>query len=150
FPGETTIAITGSGVTISNINASSLTAMTATFAIASDATLGARNVTVMTSGGTSAPRTFTITGPPPTLASVSPNTRAQNPSVNVTLSGTDFVPGGTTISLGAGVAINNTNVVSPTSMTATLVIAPDAQLGIRGLVVTTSNGTSNSVNFTVL
>jgi cytochrome c peroxidase len=150
FLGDTTIAITGSGVTISNINVSSLTAMTATFAIASDATLGARNVTVMTSGGTSAPRTFTITGPPPTLTSVSPNTGAQNTSVNVTLTGTDFVPGGTTISLGAGVAINNSNVVSPTSMTATFVIAPEAQLGTRGLVVTTTNGTSNSVTFTVL
>ena len=150
FPGETTIAITGPGVTISNINVSSLTAMTATFTIASDATLGARNVTVMTSGGTSAPRTFTITGPAPKLTSVSPNTAAQNTSINVTLTGTDFVPGGTTINTGGGVAVNNANVVSATSMTATFVIAPDAQLGTRGLVVTTTNGTSNSVDFTVL
>jgi cytochrome c peroxidase len=150
FPGDTTIAITGPGVTISNINVSSLTAMSATFAIASDAPLGARNVTVMTSGGTSAPRTFTITGPPPTLTSTSPNTGAQNTSVNVTLTGTNFVPGGTTINPGGGVAVNNTNVVSASSMTATFVIAPEAQVGARNVTVTTGNGTSNPVVFTVL
>lgn len=55
------LAVSGSGVTVSNVAVGSATSITATFAIASDAAAGDRTVTVTTAGGTSGGQTFTVT-----------------------------------------------------------------------------------------
>ena len=85
----------------------------------------------------------------PALTSIAPNSGARGNNVNVTLTGTGLT-GATTINLsGTGVTFNNLVVVSDTSITATFVIAPTATLGGRTVSVTTPNGTSNNVTFTV-
>lgn len=87
----------------------------------------------------------------PTLTSVLPNAGVQGTSVPVTLTGTNFVTGATTVTVaGGGVTASSVSVTSPTSLTATLVIDPMAQPGARSVSVTTANGTSGLVTFTVM
>jgi hypothetical protein len=58
--GATTVAISGANVTVSSVTVTGPGTLLANFNIASGAATGARNVTVSTSVGTSAPMTFTI------------------------------------------------------------------------------------------
>jgi hypothetical protein len=83
-----------------------------------------------------------------TLTSISPNSGNTGASVAVTLTGNNFSPG-STVSAGPGISISNVNVVSPTQMTATMAIAPNAPAGLVGVSVTDASGDSNSVGFTV-
>ena len=58
--GATTVAVSGAGVTVNTVVVSSSTSLTANFVIDSNATAGARTVTVTTAFGTSGGQTFTI------------------------------------------------------------------------------------------
>ena len=60
---------------------------------------GPRTVTVTTAGGTTAPQGFTINCRRPTLTSVSPNQGIRGTTVAVTLTGTNFVVGATTVAV---------------------------------------------------
>jgi sugar lactone lactonase YvrE len=142
----------GSGITVSSINVLNDRTMTATFTIDSAAgTLGNHNVTITTAGGTSGALVFAVLGPP-TLASLNPIAGPTGSTVNVTLTGTNFVIGATTVSIaGTGVTVNVTNPTntSTTARVAAFTIAPDATPGARAVTVSTAAGTSGSVNFTV-
>jgi sugar lactone lactonase YvrE len=100
---------------------------------------------------------------PPALTSIAPPNGATGTTVTATLSGTGFLGGtgatgtsacrvnGTTVFVsGAGVSVAGVNVTTDTSLTATMIIAPDAQLGPRDVTVTTDSGTSGAVQFTVI
>jgi IPT/TIG domain-containing protein len=148
--GATTVAVSGSNVTVSNVSVSSATSLTADFVVGSSAALGDRNVTVTTAGGTTAAKTFTVNPPAPTLTAVSPTTGVQGTTVAVTLTGTNFVSGATTVAVsGSNVTVNNVSVSSGTSLTADFVIASSAALGDRNVTVTTSGGTTAAKTFTV-
>src|SRR5205823_6340949 len=56
----TGIQVDGTGVTVSSVAVSGTTAVTATFTIASNASLGAHNVRITTGGGESNALTFTV------------------------------------------------------------------------------------------
>ena len=115
--------------------------------------MGLRTVTVTTAAGTSGPRIFTITPPAPgapTLTSVTPNQGIQGTTVAVTLTGTNFVVGATTVTVsGGGVTVNNVVVGSSTSLTANFVLDPAAAAGARSVTVTTAAGTSGAQTFTI-
>jgi hypothetical protein len=68
--------------------------------------------------------------------------------VDVTITGTGLdtilLPGG--LSFGEGILVGNVNVVSPTTLTATLVIQPTADLGFRDVSVTTDTGTDTELD----
>jgi sugar lactone lactonase YvrE len=149
FISGATVSINNAGVTVSNVSVVSSTQISATFTIAATATVGAANVTVTTSAGTSNAVTFTITSPAPTLTSISPNSGAQGTAVTVTLTGTNFISGATVGISNAGVAVSNVTVVSATQITATFTIASNATTGAANVTVTTSGGTSNAVTFTI-
>ena len=107
-------------------------------------------MTVTTAGGTSAPQGFTINLPPPTLTSVAPNQGTRGTTVAVTLTGTNFVAGATVVNVsGADVTATNVVVVSPTSLTASVVLDPAAAVGARTVTVTTAGGTSGAQTFTI-
>ena len=107
-------------------------------------------MTVTTAGGTSGPQGFTINLPPPTLTSVSPNQGIRGTTVAVTLTGTNFVAGATTVNVsGAGVTVTNVVVGSPTSLTASFVLDLAAAAGPRTVTVTTAGGTSGAQTFTI-
>jgi 6-phosphogluconolactonase (cycloisomerase 2 family) len=149
--GGTTVSVSGTGVSVNNVSVSSSTSLTADFVIAGGATLGAHNVTVTTASGTSGAQTFTINPPPPTLATVNPNQGAQGGTRTVTLTGTNFVPGATSVSVsGSNVTVSNVNVSSATQLTADFAVALSAALGARNVTVTTAGGTSGAQTFTVI
>ncbi len=98
----------------------------------------------------SGPVQFTVLPAAPTLAGVAPNFGAQGSTVAVTLTGTNFATGATTVTVnGLGVATNSVVVTSSTSLTVNIVLAADAALGAEGVSVTTVGGTSASKPFTV-
>ena len=71
-------------------------------------------------------------------------------TVAVTLTGTDFVVGATTVAVsGYLVTVNTVVVSSSTSLTANFVIDPAAATGGRAVTVTTAGGTSGPQTFTV-
>ena len=133
------------GVTISNVVAGGAL-LTATFAIAAGASLGGRSVTVTTANGTSNAMTFTVNPPGPSLTAISPSSGGRGASVPVTISGSDL--SGASINAISGVTISNV-VSSDTQVTATFGVAANASPGGRSVTVTTANGTSNAVTFTV-
>ena len=123
--GATTVLFSGPGVTVANVVVTSSNTITAQFQIAAGATLGAQNVSVMTSGGTSGNQTFTVNPPLPTLTSVSPTSGVQGNAVPVTLTGTNFVAGSTiNVPGGGGITVSATTVTSATTITATFTLLP--------------------------
>ena len=69
----------------------------------------------------------------------------------VTLIGTNFIVGATSVvAAGGGVVVNNIVVGSTTSLTANFVIDPAAAAGARTVTVTTIGGTSNGQSFTII
>jgi IPT/TIG domain len=84
-----------------------------------------------------------------TVTSVAPPTGAQGTSVNITLDGSNFVPGAVVNVTGTGVMSSNVVVVTASEITATLTINAGAATGSYSLSVTGPNGTSNTVPFTV-
>lgn len=151
--GATTVAVSGSGVTATNVVVNTATSISANLVIAGGAATGARNVTCTTVGGTSSARTFTVAAAAPsvpTLTSVTPATGVQGTTVPVTLVGTNFVADATTVAVsGSGVSVNTVVVGSGTSLTANVVIAAGAAATTRTVKVTTSAGTSGAQNFVV-
>ena len=128
-------------MTVTNIAVSSETSLTANFVLDAAAAEGLRTVTVTTSIGTSGPRIFTITPPAlgaPTLASITPGEGIRGLTITVTLTGTNFVVGATTVAVGGtGVTVSNVAVSSTTSLTASFALDPAASAGARSVTVTT-------------
>lgn len=149
--GNTTVSVSGTGVTVNNVSASSATSATADFVIASGATVGARQVTVTTGTGSSGSQNFNVNSAlAPTLTSLSPNNGNVGVVTNVTLNGTNFVNGSTTISIsGSGVSAFNVVFVSVTQITADFGVAPGTASGPRTVTVSTPDGTSGPQTFTV-
>ena len=94
--GVSTVGVLGSNITV---NSQSVTD-------------GIRNFTVTNSppeGGTSNQVGFTVgNNPLPTLISVKPDTIARQQTVALTLRGTNFYSGITTVTLGSGITMNGT------------------------------------------
>jgi hypothetical protein len=91
-------------------------------------------------------RTITVNPAPgpPTLTSISPGYVIQNTATTVTLNGTNFVPGNTTINNSyTGLSISNVTVAGSTSLTATFTVAANAPIGSTTFSVTTPSGTSS-------
>jgi uncharacterized repeat protein (TIGR01451 family) len=145
-----TVTASGDGVAVRNVKLDADDSVNATFAIASDAAPGVRNITLTTPGGTSTAASFTILPPPPTLTKVTPGigARGATGSLDVTLSGTNFVPG-LVLDGGSKISVTDVQVVSSTEATAKLVVAPGASLGPADIRVTTTGGSSNALPFTI-
>jgi predicted hotdog family 3-hydroxylacyl-ACP dehydratase len=137
---------TGNNISVQSFTVVNDTTITATVVIASGAGVGPHNFTVTTPGGTTNPVTFTVQAP--RLTSISPNAGARGTSVNVTLTGTGLT-GATALNTGNNIAVQNFTVVSSTTITATVVIANTAGVGIHNFTVTAPGGTTNPAAFTV-
>src|SRR6202040_1459270 len=119
FIAGATIGLSGTGITVSSTTVVSATQITATFTIVGSATVGAQNVTVTTTAGTSGVQTFTVNQAPPTLSAISLNSGVQGQSVLVTLTGTNFIAGAAVGLSGTGITVSGTTVVSATQINAT-------------------------------
>jgi hypothetical protein len=145
--GGTTVTVAGGGVSVTSVVVAGGTSLTANFVIDRLQAEGPRTVTVTTAAGTSSGQIFTVTVPlppgTPTLASVSPNQGTRGTTVAVTLTGTNFIAGATSVTVGgSGATVTNVVVGSTTSLTANVVIDPTAAVGLRTVTVTTGIGTS--------
>ena len=148
--GDTSIAVSGTGVTVTDVTVTDANGLTATLTIDPDAELGEREVRVTTTGGTSGPVGFTIEQAPPVLTAITPESGEQGTTVDVTLSGDYFESGDTSMVVsGTGVTVTDVTVTDATELTATLTIDPDAELGERDVTLTTGGGTSDPVGFTI-
>jgi len=142
FTNSSVVAL-GAGITVSSLAAADSTHLSAQLAIAGNATVGPRTLTV-TSGTevVTLANAFTVTALvlPPSLSSVSPaagQQGQQNLSVTITGSFTHFVQGTTTASFGLGITVALLTINSATSATAVLNIDPAAATGARNVTVTT-------------
>jgi hypothetical protein len=149
-PGTTIDA--GTGITVSNISVSpNFGTLTATLTIAANATTGVRTLHVKASATSPIVNVnITINPPPaaPTLTNISPAAGPQNGFVTVTLTGTNFINGGTVINFsGTGVTVSNINFASATSITAFLTLSDP---GNQNVSVTTAGGTSATVPFAIV
>jgi hypothetical protein len=149
FAANSTVNVSGSGVTVSNVQVVSATQITATFGIAANATPGGYPVSVTSGGINSNGVTFTVTTMVPVLSSLSPESGGAGNSVPVTLTGSNFVAGATLSSTNSSLSFSNVNVVSGTQITATFTVASNASPGSAPVTVTTSYGTSNAVGYTI-
>ena len=151
FQSGATVAVSGAGVSVTGVTVVSSAQITATFVIAATAATGAHSVAVTTGAGTSAPQSFTVNTPPakPTLTSLTPNAAARGATVNVTLTGTNFMSPATVAVQGGATSVSNVVVVSPTKITATFHVSSSATRRSRNTTVTTPAGTSNALPFTV-
>ena len=139
-PGATTMNF-GSGVTVDSLRVSNVSQLFAFISIARDAAVGARDVTVanaLPGGGTQTrPAAFEVVYPIPMIINVSPTTGRPGQTLIDTLTGSGFFDGATTVSFGAGVAVNSTTVNGVgNQIIASITIAPDAAPGPRNVTVT--------------
>jgi len=154
--GETTVAVSGGGITVSGVTVTSSTTLTATFTISAGAsTTAAHNVTVTVAGAAAASNAVPFTVQGPTLTALSPNS-ATHPAtgtaaVAVTITGANLTGATGLTGLGGGVTLGpgTFTVVNSTTITATLNVASTATTGIRNIGVTTPIGTTNTLPFTV-
>jgi len=147
--GSTTVTVTGtnfvSGATTVNFGVTSGTNVSVLSATSLTVTSPAElantvDITVTTAGGTSATSAadhFTYDAAP-TVTNVSPASGVLVAGTSLTITGTNFITGATTVSFG-GTPGTNVSVSSPTSLTVT---APADSSGPVNVTVTTAGGTS--------
>ena len=136
----------GSGITVQSCAFASATLLTANISVFFNATIGARNITVTNPDGQSAQLAngFSVVqgtiNPPPTLTAVSPNSGAQGESgLNVSLTGTDFLPN-PTCTFGEGITVNNCTYNSATQLTANITITSTAFIAASNVTVMNADG----------
>lgn len=109
--------------------------------IPAGAAAGSRSVTVTIAplGGGSATLTngFTILNPLPAISSATPSEGGRGSVLNVSIIGSGFFADATSVSFGAGIAVQSSSIISPTELSATIGIDPLADPGVR--TVTISN-----------
>jgi hypothetical protein len=149
FMGATVVSF-GSGITINSFTVNSSTQITASIAIGSSATLGVRDVSVTTPGGTVTKTSgFAVNQASVSITSVSPNQGNQGETLDVTITGTYFT-GATAVSFGSGITVNSFTVNSSSQITASIAISGSAALGSRDISVTTPGGMATKTSgFTV-
>lgn len=132
-PGATTVTIGGTAASVTYV------ASTELLVTVPAGTAGTADVIVTTPGGSATlPAGYTYV-PPPTVAGVDPRTVAVAGGQNVVITGTGFVAGETTVTIG-GVAATDVRVVSGTTLACT---APAHAPGSADIVVTTPGGTAS-------
>ena len=93
-----------------------------------------------------------ITGRPlPGMIGIAPVVGTQGTTIPVTITGMNFIAGSTTVQVsGSGVAAGPVLVSTPQSLSTTFTIDTTARLDVRDVTVTTPQGTSNRLWFTIV
>jgi hypothetical protein len=130
------LSFAGTGVAVLSQNRVDAGTIMATVSIAGAATPGARTVSVVNGdGGRGSTGTAFAVNAAPTVTGISPATLARGGSAQVTITGTNFVPGAT-VSLSTGVTVSDVQVVDANTITATVVVAGTTGTGSRTVLVT--------------
>ena len=138
FAGVTVVGI-GSGISIDSVTVLSISQIRVRITIPYTAASGPRDVWVSNSGG-NGPVTlsgaFTVLNPTPAVTAVSPVVGGRGKTLTLTLSGSDFISGVTTVSLGSGLNLGPVTVLSPTQLAVDVTIPRNTPLGSRDVTVT--------------
>jgi hypothetical protein len=144
--GSSTVSF-GSGVTVNSVTVANATQLSANISVDPNASTGARDITVTTGTQTETLSSgFTVLPGTPVITQINPNIGTPNSTVTVTIYGQYTNWGASTaVSFGPGISVGGAangaagpvTVNSATSLTATLNIATDADLGPRDVTVTT-------------
>ena len=122
----------GTGVTVNFIQVTGLTQLTANITVASNAPVGARDISVTANGQTlTMSGALTVTAGTPFITQISPNIGTPGQSIPVTITGqyTNWLNGTTVASFGGGITVSSTVVSSATSLIANIVIPSGASVG---------------------
>lgn len=160
FRNNSTVAFSGTGITVNSVSAAMETELAANITIAPDAELGFRDITVTTVLGAGVTETaggtgqFQITGENtnPRILSVVPRTIARDTVETLTIAGanTAFVNGVTTVEFGEGITPGTVAVTGPESLRVQVTVASDAPVGFRKVTVRTEGQTLTLNNALVL
>jgi hypothetical protein len=121
----------------------------------SDVTLGVRKFFVRNptpGGGDSQQVDFFVTDTP-TISSISPTTANAGSTVNLTINGTKFATGLSSLVVDSDLTVSNFTVVNSTQITASLTIPSSTSSGSRSIRVSnlgTGGGNSNAQSFTIV
>ena len=137
--GVTTLNM-GTGILINSDTVTNDTTIIASITISSTAGTGARDIRVSNGppgGGVSILVSGFVVGanPVPDVVTVEPDSGGRSTTMDVALTGTNFLGGITSVEFGDGIWVQNVDVDSASSLTAKIVIAPDAALGPRTVTV---------------
>lgn len=125
----------------------SSTVLTASVPASLIAKKGTANITVKTTGGTSAALRFTILPPKPVISSLSPKTAAAGgPKFTMTILGKNFA---STAKVHWAATALTFAYKSPTELLATVPATLIAKAGTANVTVTTTSGTSVAARFTI-
>jgi len=104
-----------------------------------EAGCGLRTVTVRNNGpgggAATLPDAFSVVFPAPALNSVSPVCAYRGQSLEIALSGANFVRGASFVSLLPGIRVDSLGVKSSSVLVAKITVAPDAVIGARTILV---------------
>ena len=148
--GSTTQFSFGSGITVNTVSVTSATSATVNVTVSPIAATGARSVTA-TTGAQVATGTnlITVNAGSAALVSVNPNSGKQNTvgvQVTITGSNTHFTLATPSVSLGSGISTTAVQVISDTSLMATVNIAPFASVQNNTVTVTTGGEVASVPN----
>jgi len=138
FNKEFTSVNVGSRIAVSSLTVLSSTRLMAKITITGNASTGVRNFVVSNNpvgGGSAIPFVFTVTNPAPTLQSIAPVSGLRGQTVMVTVAGSNFINGATTLNLGPDIIVTGVNILSATRLTATIKIGANAAIGSRQAAV---------------
>jgi hypothetical protein len=147
--GATAVTVSGAGVTPGPITVVNDNQVTTTFTIVAGALGTARTVSVTAPGGVSNTVAFTVVIPgTPTLTNINPPSGVRGTMVPVTLTGTNFLVGETTVAVSGGgdITVSAVSVTSPTTLNATFTISPTASTTAAHNVTVTVAGATNASN----
>jgi hypothetical protein len=130
------LSFAGSGVAVVSQNRVDENTIVATVSVAGAAVAGDRTIMVTNAdGGKGSSSTAFAVSAAPTVNGITPNTVSRGGSVQVTITGTNFVPGAT-VSLSTGVTLTDVQVVDANTITATASVSPTTGVGTRTVLVT--------------
>jgi sugar lactone lactonase YvrE len=119
-----------------------------TYAIGLKYTRNAFTTIPATSLGSSPTSTVPPSTQSPTVTAIIANSGTAGSSVNVTITGTNFVSG-MSVSAENDITVSNVSVSSSTTATVTFALSANAIAGPRNVTVITLAGTSNALTFTI-
>jgi uncharacterized delta-60 repeat protein len=129
------VSMSGPGLAVVSTSFLSATNLAVKIAVAPDASVGPRDVTVtIPNGDTDMCPGCLVIDPGPKTTSISPDTGARGTTEDVDIFGSDFQPGAKS-GFGSGITVNSTTFVSPGQLTANITIDPGAATGSRSVIV---------------
>jgi hypothetical protein len=141
----------GTGIALNSYTVLSGNQLTANITIAPDSTVGTRDISVTTPGGTYVlPASFTVKQALPKIASISPDNGNQGATLTITIKGINF-SGASEVRFGTGMAVNNMSVLNSSQIEVMITIIAGTETGAKNVSITTPGGSYTLANgFTVI